>query len=244
MKVLVVDDEAPARERLAEFVQEADGYELVGTAVDGRDALRKADELAPAIVLLDIRMPDIDGIEAARHLAQLNEPPAVIFTTAYDQYTLEAFDAAAAGYILKPVRRRRLLDALQRASRLTRAQLAGLHTADGSAMTRKNICARLGGRITLIPVDDIRYFRADQKYVSVRHGEGIDLIDEPLKELAREFEPAFVRIHRNALVAMRYVESVGRNDDGQLEVRLRGCDETLVVSRRHAREFRERVQRL
>ena len=111
-------------------------------------------------------------------------------------------------------------------------------------MTRKNICARLGGRITLIPVDDIRYFRADQKYVSVRHGEGIDLIDEPLKELAREFEPAFVRIHRNALVAMRYVESVGRNDDGQLEVRLRGCDETLVVSRRHAREFRERVQRL
>jgi two-component system response regulator AlgR len=243
MKVLVVDDEAPARERLAEFVREAEGYELAGTAVDGRDALRKADELGPAIVLLDIRMPDIDGIEAARHLAQLSEPPAVIFTTAYDQYTLEAFDAAAAGYILKPVRRQRLLDALERASRLTRAQLAGLSAADGSTMTRKNICARLGGRITLIAVDDIRYFRADQKYVSVRHGGGIDLIDEPLKELAREFEPAFVRIHRNALVAMRYVESVGRNDDGQMEVRLRGCDETLVVSRRHAREFRARVQR-
>lgn len=244
MRVLVVDDEAPARERLAELVSEAEGYELAGTAVDGRDALRQAHARSPDIVLLDIRMPDIDGIEAARHLAELDEPPAVIFTTAYDQYTLEAFDAAATGYILKPVRRRRLMEALERASRLTRAQLAGLRTGDGADATRKNICARLGGRINLIPVEDIRYFRADQKYVSVRHGGGVDLIDEPLKELAREFEPGFVRIHRNALVAMRYVESVDRDDDGQLQVHLRGCEETLAVSRRHAKEFRDRVQKL
>lgn len=244
MKVLVVDDEAPARERLAALVAEAPGYELAGLAVDGRDALRQADALAPDIVLLDIRMPDIDGIEAARHLAELDEPPAVIFTTAYDQYTLEAFDAAAAGYILKPVRRRRLLDALQRASRPTRAQLAGLWSRQGSGPSRKNICARLGDRINLIPVDDVRYFRADQKYVSVRHGGGIDLIDEPLKDLAREFAPAFVRIHRNALVALQYVESVGRDDKGQLQVHLKGCEETLVVSRRHAKEFRDRVQQL
>jgi two-component system response regulator AlgR len=244
MKVLVVDDEAPARERLAALVTEAPGYELAGIAVDGRDALRQADALAPDIVLLDIRMPDIDGIEAARHLAELDEPPAVIFTTAYDQYTLEAFDAAAAGYILKPVRRRRLLDALQRASRPTRAQLSGLWSTQGAATSRKNICARLGGRISLIPVDDVRYFRADQKYVSVRHGGGIDLIDEPLKDLEREFAPAFVRIHRNALVALQYVESVGRDDKGQLQVHLRGCEETLVVSRRHAGEFRNRVQQL
>jgi two-component system response regulator AlgR len=243
MKVLVVDDESPARERLAALVEETDGYRLVGEARDGREALELVDSLDPDIVLMDIRMPEIDGIEAARHLANLDQPPAVIFTTAYDEYTLEAFDAFATGYILKPVRRRRLEDALRRASRPTRAQLAGL-AASGESQGRSNICARLGDRMRLIPVEDVRYFRADQKYVSVCHSHGIDLIDEPLKDLAAEFGADFVRIHRNALVALRYVKSVERDDEGRLKVVLNGCDESLAVSRRHASDLRRRLKEL
>jgi two-component system response regulator AlgR len=241
MKVLVVDDESPARERLAALVEEIDGYQLAGQAEDGREALEMVGSLSPDIVLMDIRMPEIDGIEAARHLAGLDQPPAVIFTTAYDEYTLEAFDAFATGYILKPVRRRRLEEALRRASRPTRAQLAGLAAA-GDARSRNNICARLGDRMRLIPVDDVRYFRADQKYVSVCHSQGIDLIDEPLKGLAAEFGADFVRVHRNALVSVRHVKSVERDEEGHLKVVLNGCDERLAVSRRHAPDLRRRLK--
>lgn len=241
MKVLVVDDESPARERLAALVEEIDGYQLVGQAEDGREALDMVGSLDPDIVLMDIRMPEIDGIEAARHLAGLDQPPAVIFTTAYDEYTLEAFEAFATGYILKPVRRRRLEEALRRASRPTRAQLTGLAAA-GDTGSRSNICARLGDRMQLIPVDDVRYFRADQKYVSVCHSQGIDLIDEPLKDLAAEFGADFVRIHRNALVSVRHVKSVQRDEEGRLKVALNGCDECLAVSRRHASDLRRRLK--
>ena len=241
MKVLVVDDEAPARERLATLVDELEGYELVGQAGDGRETLEMVEHLNPDIVLMDIRMPGIDGIEAARHLASLEKPPAVIFTTAYDEYTLQAFDAAATGYILKPIRRQRLDKALRNAARPTRAQLARLAPA-GAPHGRRNICARFRDHTRLIPIDDIRYFRADQKYVSVLHGKGTDLIDEPLKDLEAEFGADFIRIHRNALVALRHVKSVERDQEGRLSVVLDGCDDSLPVSRRHTAELRRRIR--
>lgn len=240
MKVLVVDDEALARDRLANLVSDLDDFEVVGKAKDGRVALSMADSEAPDIVLMDIRMPGMDGIEAARHMAVLESPPAVIFTTAYDSYTLEAFEASAVGYIMKPVRRQRLADALSRASRLTRAQLSGL-ASHQPPDRRSNVCTRIGGTLRLISVDEIIYFRADQKYVSVHHLGGDDLIDETIKALAEEFEPEFVRIHRNALVAPGFIESVEQGDSGQLLVHMRHCDEPLVVSRRHAGSFRKRV---
>jgi len=243
MRVLVVDDEAPARERLTDLVAGLEGFEIAGEAADGREALEMVERLAPDIVLMDIRMPGIDGVEAARHLATMDRPPAVIFTTAYDEYTLQAFDAAATGYILKPVRRERLEKALRRASRPTRAQLASLH-ADSERGARTNICARIGDRMRLIPVETVIYFRADQKYVSVRHNQGSDLIDESLKDLAKEFQSDFCRIHRNALVALDRVESIEKDERGRLAVRLRGCREALPVSRRHASEFRRRIREL
>lgn len=239
IRVLVVDDEAPARDRLVQLVEDVENFTVVATAGDGREALELAESSSPDIVLMDIRMPGMDGIEAAGHLSRLEQPPAVIFVTAFDDYALKAFETAAVGYILKPVRRARLEEGLARAARPTRAQLASIRPED---QQRRHIGARSGDHLHLIPVQEILYFRAEQKYVSVRHGGGSHLIDESLKELEEEFPEEFVRIHRNALVAIRHIQVVEKGDGGQLQVRLRDCDEALPVSRRHAAALRRKVQ--
>jgi two-component system, LytTR family, response regulator AlgR len=241
VRILLVDDEALARGRLAALLAADHDHEVVGEAVSGEECLKLVARCRPDVVLLDIRMPGMDGIETARHLAALSDPPAVIFVTAYDAFAIEAFDAQAVGYLLKPVRGERLAEALRRAARPTRPQLAAL-TGSASAR-RRRIAAKLGDTLRLIPVDTIRYFQADQKYVTVHHVGGADLIDESLKELAAEFREDFVRIHRNALVALKYAAALERDAQGQLQVRLEGITEPLAVSRRHAPEARKRMQK-
>ena len=233
MKILVVDDEAPARDRLKRLIEEHDDWQVVAEAANGREALERADATQPDLVLLDIRMPGMDGIETARHLAQMDEPPAVIFTTAFNEYAVEAFAANAVGYVLKPIRRERLADALQRASRLTRPQLASLASRD-QHQARKHISARVRGELRLVPVRDVLYFHADQKYVTVRDHDGELLIDEPIKELADEFSDAFVRVHRSMLVSVAHIEALAKNAEGHYEIRLKGLDECFPVSRRLA----------
>jgi two-component system response regulator AlgR len=240
LKVLIVDDEPPARERLRSLLAEIADVEVIGEAVNGTEALAHTHELSPDVVLLDVRMPGMDGIEAARHLNVLEEPPAVIFTTAYDQYAVEAFEAHAVGYLLKPVRKEQLAASLVRAGRLTRAQLQRL--AAGSAARRTHIAARRREGLRLIPIEEVQYFLADQKYTTVRHVGGEDLIEDSLRLLEREFGAAFVRIHRNALVGVKYLERIERNVDGQYLVRLRGCEAPLQVSRRMAGELKERFR--
>jgi two-component system response regulator AlgR len=240
LKVLIVDDESPARERLRSLLAEIGDVEVIGEAVNGHEALRETHDLAPDVVLLDVRMPGMDGLEAARHLTVLEEPPAVIFTTAFDQYAVAAFDAQAVGYLLKPVRKEQLAASLARAGRVTRAQLQRLAAA-GEAR-RSHIAARRRDGLTLIPVEEVLYFLADQKYTTVRHANGEDLIEDSLRLLESEFGAAFVRIHRNALVGVRYLERIERNADGQYFVRLRGCEAPLQVSRRIAAELKERFR--
>jgi two-component system response regulator AlgR len=241
LKVLIVDDEPPARERLRGLLSEIADIEVVGEAANGLEALRETHERAPDVVLLDVRMPGMDGLEAARHLNVLEEPPAVIFTTAYDQYAVEAFQAHAVGYLLKPVRREQLAAALTRAGRVTRAQLQRLAAA-GAAERRTHIAARHREGLKLIPVEEVLYFLADQKYTTVRHLHGEHLIDDSLRLLEGEFGTAFVRIHRNALVGVRYLERIERNAEGQYLVHLRGCEAPLQVSRRMAGELKERFR--
>jgi two-component system response regulator AlgR len=236
MRTLIVDDEPPARERLRHLLAEMDEVAVVGEAANGREALELCARLDPDVVLLDIRMPGMDGIEAARHLNALSEPPAVIFTTAHDEYALEAFEAQAVGYLLKPVRLEKLARAMRHAARVGTPQLLRIAEQSHLGRRRAQICARLGEQLRLIPVEDVYYFSADQKYVTVRHRGGTDLIDEPLRELAAEFAPDFVRIHRNSLVAMRHVSAVERCPEGHYLVRFKECDEALPVSRRHAAE--------
>jgi len=239
LKVLIVDDEPPARERLRGLLDEIGDLEVIGEAATGADALKETHDLAPDVVLLDVRMPGMSGLEVARHLHVLDEPPAVIFTTAYDQYAVEAFEAQAVGYLLKPVRKEQLAAALGRAGRLTRAQLQTLAAAGAR---RSHIAARRRDGLRLIPVEEVQYFLADQKYTTVRHLGGEDLIEDSLRLLEGEFGAAFVRIHRNALVGVKYLEHIERSADGQYFVHLRGCEAPLPVSRRMAGELKERFR--
>jgi two-component system response regulator AlgR len=239
-RVLIVDDEAPARERLRSLLAEIDAADVIGVAVTGEQAVQRAAELVPDIVLLDVRMPGIDGIEAARHLNQLDQPPAVIFTTAYDEYAMKAFDAQAVGYLLKPIRKEKLAAALAHASRLTRPQLR--EVGERTESRRSHIAVKHRDGLKLIPLEEVQYFLAEQKYTTVRHSKGEDLIEESLRALEEELGSAVVRIHRNALVSVRYLEGIDRNADGQYFVRLRGCDAPLQVSRRMASELRERFR--
>ena len=246
MKVLVVDDEQPARERLKQLLEDEADFDFVGEAANGGDALKLSAELHPDIVLLDIRMPGLDGIETAHHLNALDEPPAVVFTTAYDEYAIDAFDARAIGYILKPVRRARLTAALEQASRLGPATLTSAATAANMTAARKHVCARAHGELRLIPVAEIACFRAEQKYITVDHLNGQDLIDESLKALAEEFSADFVRIHRSALVAVRCVARIEKTEDGKSRIVLRDNsqvdDKELIISRRHLAEVRRRLK--
>jgi two-component system response regulator AlgR len=242
IKVLIVDDEQLARDRLARMVAGFDDYDVAGEAANGIDAVRQAATLQPEIVLLDIRMPGMDGLEAARHFVEIEEPPAVIFCTAYEEHAVEAFDLQAVGYLLKPVRKDNLESALRKAQRVNKAQLAAL--SDNNDQRRSHISARTRRGIELIPVDEVRYFQADQKYVTVRHNDGEIIIDETLRELEDEFGDQFVRIHRNALVAVRHIVGLDRSSDGHYQIRLKDVGESLDISRRHVAGVRKFVKKL
>jgi two-component system response regulator AlgR len=243
MKVMIVDDERPALTRLAGMLAENPEYELCGEASNGLEAVRMAEKVRPDIVLLDIRMPGMDGLEAARHMSGMDQPPAIIFTTAYGEHALEAFETNAVAYLLKPIRQEKLVNALAGASRPNKAQLNRL-SGDSNKEKRTHICARVRGNLELIPLTDIYYFQADQKYVTVRHRHGEVLIEEPLKNLEEEFGDDFMRIHRNALVATDLVCGMDKSREGRFHVRLKGVDSSLEISRRHVAEVRSYLKSL
>ncbi len=246
MKVLIVDDEQPARERLRQILNDEDGYDVIGEAGNGEEAIAMAAKLQPDVVLLDIRMPGLDGIETAHHLNKLEHSPAVVFTTAYDEYAVEAFDARAIGYVLKPVRRTRLTDALERASTHAANILAAVAVEAHMHSARKHVCARVQDELKLIPIADVLCFRADQKYVTVDHDNGQNLIDDSLKSLAEEFSAEFVRIHRGVLVAVQRISRIEKTAEGKSCVVLRDSsqvdDKELIISRRHLAEVRRRLK--
>ena len=249
MNILVCDDEPLARERLCRMVKAA-GHDVVAQAENGVDAIEKVRIHHPDVLLLDIRMPEMNGIQCAQALLTMEVPPAVIFVTAFDQHAIDAFKTHAIGYLLKPVSQADLEAALQRASKLNTAQLKSLYTQveGGSSVqikpARKNIAARTHRGVELIPIENIYYFLADQKYVTVRHAGGQVLIDETLKDLENEFADRFIRIHRNALLAIPYLEGIEFIGTGQYQVRCRGINERLAVSRRHLPHLRDKIHHI
>lgn len=249
MKVLVADDEPLARERLSRLIEALPGYEpLPDAASNGQEALELVQRDRPDIVLLDIRMPGLDGLQTAAKLCEMPDAPAVIFCTAHGEYALDAFAVSAVGYLLKPVRSESLADALAKAQKLNRVQLCSLGRASGQGggnPARSHISARTRKGVELIPIDEVLYFIADHKYVTLRHSEGEVLLDEPLKALEDEFGDYFVRIHRNALVARHRIERLQRSSVGHFHLHLKGLpDENLTVSRRHVPGLRKLMDHL
>jgi two-component system response regulator AlgR len=238
MKVLLVDDEAPARERLRRLVEELDDeHEVVGEAADGKGAISAAQALDADLVLLDIKMPGENGLEVAAALGELDPPPAVILVSAYSEYALDAFEHKVADYLVKPVRKERLRAALQRLPLTTRPQRAPIPPG-ASGERRRHLSAHYRGGVQTVPIEDVLYLLAEQKYVTVRHSAGRMLIDESLKSLEQEFPNRFLRIHRNALVATPQLVGLEKGADGASLAVLSGCEERLPVSRRHLPEIR------
>lgn len=243
-RVLIVDDEAPARSRMRDLLADVNvalPVAVAGEAANGRDALRIAEAGGVDVVLLDVRMPGMDGIEVARHLQQLETPPAIIFTTAYDAYAIQAFELHVVDYLLKPIKATRLQEAL---SRLAPAPALGEDTLRGLQQTpRSCLSVAERGRIHLIPLEEVLFLRAELKYVTIRTTLREHLIEESLTQLEQEFGNYFVRVHRNCLVARAAIRGFERsgadNGEGPWLVVLAGLEERIPVSRRQQHVVRE-----
>ena len=238
MKILIADDEAPARERLRSLIDEiGKPYRVVAEAATGREAVDACEQHQADLVLLDIRMPEMDGMDAAALLSQTDQPPALIFVTAYDEYALDAFERSAIDYLLKPIRRERLEKALHKATALTRPQIQALSSLNPEQQ-EETISASYRGGLVRISLDDVIYLQADQKYVVACYLDGEVLLEDSLKSFEERFTDRFLRIHRNALVAKQRLRGLVKLVDGRCMATMEDTDHQLEISRRHLPEVR------
>jgi len=247
LRLFIADDETPARERLKELLSDIAAElpsELVGEAATGLEAIERLPASGAQVLLLDIEMPGMRGLEVARHLSGLEAAPAVVFVTAHDRHAVEAFELNALDYLLKPVRAERLAAALKKAR--AGGPPAAERLARASPKAREYLSITERHRIVLVPVRDIVFLRAELKYVTLRTRSAEHLIEEPLVALEREFAETFVRVHRNCLVARKAVRGFeragGEGDEARWNVVLEGLDERLPVSRRQWSEVRALVK--
>ena len=242
IKVILADDEALARARLADLLMdlaEEFSVDIVAQAGNGVLALERAADTPADVILLDIQMPGMNGLEAARHIAGLPHPPAIIFVTAFDEHALQAFELRAVDYLLKPVRLARLREALLRIRRLT------VDDAVALAPRRTHFSLLERGRIWRVPVAEVLYLRAELRYVTARTREREYLLDESLVRLEEEFGDDFLRIHRNCLIARAHLEGFQRiadDGEGRWLALLKDWPEKLPVSRRQMHVVREFVK--
>jgi DNA-binding LytR/AlgR family response regulator len=247
---VIADDERLMRDQIvAQLSQAWPELQIVGEASNGREAVAAVLRLEPDIVFLDIRMPEMDGVEAARALAGRAH---VVFVTAYDQYAISAFEHDAVDYLLKPADAERLALTCQRLrARLAQtpqpmndllAQLSQ-QLAAGGVQPRawlRWVQASVGPNLRLIPTSDILFFRAEDKYTRVQTARFEALIRKPIKELIDELDPdEFWQIHRSTVVRVDAIEQVGRNLRGNQVVHVKGSDERLEVSRSFNHRFKQ-----
>jgi len=238
LTLLIVDDEAPARRRLRQLLEGHERYQCVGEAADGLEAVRKVDELKPDVLLLDIRMPGMDGLEVARHLQELDQPPAVIFTTAFDEFALQAFDANAVHYLVKPIREQKLLEALQRVVQADTTN--AIPESITSNQPRSYFSIYKQGNRYLVEVDDVLYIQAEQKYVTLHCSQTEWLIDESLVQLEQEFADSLIRVHRNALAWRKAIIGIGKDQNG-FSLLFRDSEKHLPISRRRMATVRKEL---
>jgi two-component system response regulator AlgR len=243
LRIVITDDEAPARSRLHDLLLDCSAelpLEVVGEAGNGQELLDCLEVTPCDVVLLDIRMPVLDGIEAALHMQSLPRRPAIVFTTAYDAFAVKAFELQAIDYLLKPIRQRRLSEALMRARTLAAPSTQALRQLQAGA--RKHLSVQERGKLLLVPVEQILFLRAEQKYVTIRTAQREYVLEEPLTRLEQEFGPRFVRIHRNCLIGRDHIDGFERVSEGGesgWSVIVRGLKERLPVSRRQQHVIRE-----
>lgn len=250
VSVLIVDDEAPARARLRDLLADATAEVpnvVLAEAENGRRALEALDVLTVDLALVDIRMPTMDGIELARHIARLEAPPAVVFVTAYDSYAVQAFELNAIDYLLKPVRLPRLVAALQKAQqRLPVPTFPVSALAQAAPAARTHLSCHERGRLLLIPVAEILFLQAELKYVTARTAQRSYLLDESLTALEEEFPERFIRLHRRVLAArdaiVGFEKSAGDDAETQWQALLRDVPEKLPVSRRQWPQLKSQVK--
>jgi two-component system response regulator AlgR len=242
LRVFIADDEAPARARLRELLADVRGEiatRVAGEAANGLEVIERLPASGAQVLLLDIQMPGMAGIEVARHLGRLEQAPAIVFVTAHDQHAVEAFELNALDYLMKPVRAARLSAALKKAQAAGPAPREHLESAakQSNAGARDFFAVTERHRIALVPVGEVIYLKAELKYVTLRTRAGEHLIEEPLVDIEREFADRFVRVHRNCLVARASIRgferiSGGGEEEPHWSVVLEGIAERLPVSRR------------
>jgi two-component system response regulator AlgR len=237
LRVLVIDDESPARARMRELLDDCQAETpnvVVGEAANGLEGLDILSSTEADVALVDIHMPGMSGIEFARHMQLLATPPAIVFITAHDQYAVKAFELNAVDYLLKPVRAGRVAAALRKAAGGARVTREVLDRVDPHPRRFLSVSER--GRVTLVPLADVLYLKAELKYLTVRTRQREYLIEESLAHLEEEFAGLFIRVHRNCLVARQSIRGferiAGDESEAGWAVLLEGCDEKLPVSRR------------
>jgi len=236
LNILIVDDEEPARNRMRRMVEAIPQLEVVGEASSAFEALDRIRNLNPDVVLLDISMPGMDGMELARVLQKQTTSPAVIFCTAFQDQALDAFDREAVDYLVKPVRAERLEQALGKARRY----LGDRQQEEEQHFLRSTV----GGKVVLTPLPKVICLLAEDKYTTVVFEGGETVIDESLTDLEQRFPDVFFRIHRNALVSQRRIRGLERTKQGQILVTLSGTERRPEVSRRNASALRKLLSHL
>ena len=240
LNILIADDEAPARNRLRDLLADIENVAVVAEAKNGKEAIDLALHTKPDLMLLDIRMPLMDGIEAAQHAQKLEPAPHIIFTTAFDAYAIKAFDLNAIDYLLKPIRLERLQAAINKAQALKPKQIEALKPLQKN---RSHLSIHERGRVLLLSIETIIYLRAELKYITVRTVEREYLIEESLTNLEAEFAEQFIRLHRNCLVAPLFITGYEKRKNAEGEQQwvavLNGIPETIAISRRQQHLVRE-----
>lgn len=239
LKILIADDEAPARNRMRDLLGDIEHVTVIGEAKNGKEAIDLAQTNHPDVILLDIRMPIMDGIEAAQHAQKLVPKPYIIFTTAFDAYAIKAFDLNAIDYLLKPIRLERLQAAINKAHAFKPLPVDALRPLQ---KMRSHLSIHERGRVLLVPIEKIIFLRAELKYVTVRTAEREYLIEESLTNLETEFGERFIRLHRNCLVAPQFVigyEKRSIDDESQWVAMFKDIPETVTVSRRQQHLIRK-----
>ena len=240
ISIFIVDDENLARERLKRLIETIPDYAVIGEAENGEIAINIVPEANPDIILLDIRMPGEDGLSVAETLSKLAQAPAIIFCTAYDEYAISAFKYNAIGYLLKPVRKEELIQALSNAQKLNQLQVKQVQKQIGTKHEDAKIfVANTWQGQELIPFDSIYFFKSDNKYLTVVHEQGETLSDQTLKDLELEFQDLLIRVHRNTLINKRFISRLVKKQGSHYEVHIKNCTQNVSVSRRHVSDIKD-----